>query len=366
MRGRTAAVCRIRKLRTIPTPAPVFSPMPPSRRKPAASPRSKSPRRPAKGPGARPRITWTGHRPGVDAHGQPLVRHFKLETLGSAVEAAVEGKDLFILPGVGRVLGPGAIVSLEFALREETNARMTFRLRAANTKGKSVACAFVVAKQEGALSKQLEHEYQMLAIAQSRAPEWVVKPLSRGVLRLRGRPRTPLRTVNAMLREWPTGYQPLGIDASGQFTQELHGLQRLSLAQTEAIKGAIVTLMAKAYDPVKRDGIGLPGLADGELAVHIPKSGAPRIKLLVCRRIVRGLSPAKLVSQLALAHWTVGGRPFRLAPAVPGEFLEALTRAVGPTVGREWLRQYRAAVVAGKLPPSPALPSEALDALGIR
>lgn len=340
--------------------------MPPSRRKPAASPRSKAPRRPAKGSGAGPRIAWTGHRPGVDAHGQPLVRHFKLETLGSAVEAAIAAKDAFILAGVGRVLGPGTIVSLEFALRDETNARMTFRLRAANTKGKSVACAFVVAKQEGALSKQLEQEYRLLAIAHGRAPEWVVKPLTSGVLRLRGHPRTPLRTVAAMLREWPAGYQPLNIDASGQFTHEHNGVQRLSLALTEAIKGAIVTLMAKAYDPVKREGVDLPDLAGGELAVHIPKRGVPRVKLLVCRRLMRGLSPAKLVSQLALAHWTVGGRAFRLAPAIPGHFLEAVAQAVGPVTAREWLSQYRAAVAAGKLPQSPALPPDALEALGIR
>ena len=52
--------------------------------------------------GTEAHVRWTGLAPLVDARGREMKRFFKLETLASATEHALRGRDRFILPSIPR------------------------------------------------------------------------------------------------------------------------------------------------------------------------------------------------------------------------------------------------------------------------
>jgi hypothetical protein len=157
----------------------------------------------------------------------------------------------------------------------------------------------------------------------------------------------------------------LGVAKTHQFYINVLNPQNLSIPQTEELKGQMVEIIARSYDPAKRTCMEMPQIASGDFVVTKPGQGDLRLKVIACRNLMRNMTPPKLIDQIVAARWEWAGRPFRLAPEYTETFFDGLKRAVGEEIARAWLLQYRLGVEEKRYPERHPLKREELDALGI-
>lgn len=333
-------------------------PTPPKRRTPR---RTTRPERPHGGIATR----WTGFRPLFDYWGNEIVRFYKLETLASAVDWSLQTKrDRFIVPSIQQALGPAPVVSLAFELFQEGRYQFIFRVRAVNARKKEGFFALVVAKRSEDYSKLAAGEHTHLRIIHERAPEFVVRPFRGGNIYLpdrHGRVEHG-RDIYAYVTQWLAGFHELGINDRLQFIINIKARHTFTIAQTEQLKARMVEIVAGTYSPKKRDCMDLPEIASGDFVVTAPPK-PPRIKLIACRRMLRNITPVKLLDKIAAASWAWGDTRFYLAPEDPQMLYDAFARAIGKDQARDAFTQYAAAIDARKLPERDTLPRQAIAEL---
>ncbi|MCX5770150.1 MAG: hypothetical protein NTZ09_07760 [Candidatus Hydrogenedentes bacterium] len=333
----------------------------PERRHP---PRDRNQNRPAPRPLGGINTRWAGFRPLFDYWGNEIVRFYKLETLASAVDWSLHTKrDRFLIPSIQEVLGPAPVVSLAFELFQEGRYQFIFRLRALNARRKEAFFAFVVAKRAD-YSKLAALEHANLRVIHERAPDFVVRPFRGGNIYLpdrHGRVEHG-RDIYAYVTQWLAGFHELGVNDRLQFIINVKARHTFTIDQTEQLKAKIIEIVAKTYSPKKRDCMDLPEIASGDLVVTAPPKPL-RLKLIACRRMLRNITPVKLLDKIAAASWPWGDTRFYLAPQDARMFYDAFARAFGQDIARDTFTQYAAAVQSGKLPERDALPRHALAEL---
>jgi len=314
------------------------------------------------------RVRFENLRPLYDYWGNEIRRHFQLETLAASTDALIRQQDPFILPSVRRAMGASPITHLRFSLVQESYHQLVFKLTATNANKTEGAFAFIVAKKEGETSAITEISHKNLRVAHGRAPEDVVQPLEGGRIMLLAsrRARQRPRFIYAYVAQWSEGFRELGVDRSLHFFVNVVPHLLFSDKQTDRLKGRLVALLTKLYDPVKRECIEVPQIASGDVLVGRPgKSGdVPRVKLFTCRRLVRNVAPARFLHNLAAAEWEWGSGTVRLLPSDPEITWAALTQVIGVDAARQWAISYREAVVSGRYPERPTLPVSFLERVG--
>jgi len=328
--------------------------------------RRTSPRnRPAPRPHAGINTLWTGFRPLFDYWGNEIVRFYKLETLASAVDWSLQTKrDRFLIPSIQQALGPTPVMSLAFELFQEGRYQFIFRVRAVNARRKEGTFALVVAKRAEDYSKLAALEHANLRVIHERAPEFVVCPFRGGNVYLpdrHGRVEHG-RDVYAYVTQWLAGFHELGVNDRLQFIINVKARHTFTIAQTEQLKAKIIEIVARTYSPKKRDCMDVPEIASGDFVVTAPPK-PPRIKLIACRRMLRNVTPVKLLDKIAAASWPWGNTRFYLAPEDPRICYDAFARAIGKEVARDAFTQYAAAIESGKLPERDTLSRQALAEL---
>lgn len=307
------------------------------------------------------RTRWSGFRPLFDYWGNEIPRFYQLETLANAVDWTFQlKKDRFILPSVQEAIGPAPVVSLVFELFQEGRYQLIFRVRALNARRKEGLFALVVAKRADDYSKVAAAEHANLRLLHERAPESVVRPFRGGNIYLpdrRGRVDHG-RDVYAYMTQWLAGFHELGVNSDLQFIINVKARHTFTIAQTEALKARMVEIVARTYHPAKHTCMDLPEIASGDFVVTSAGKGVPRLKLIACRRMLRNMTPVKLIDKLAGASWDWGDRSLHLAPEDPEMLFDAIARAAGKDEARAWFRQYLAAIAAGKVKERVALPRE--------
>jgi len=321
---------------------------------------TKTPRRRPEAASKGPRVRWKGFRPLYDFWGHEIKRFYKLETLASAVEWSLQTRDRFILPSVQDLLGPGAVTTLSFELFQEGKFQLIFRLKAGNARRKEGFLAFVVAKRTGDFSVVAAAEHRNLEMLNARARGHVVRPFRGGNLFLPDRHRRAEhgREVYAYLTQWLNGYHELGVAENLHFIMNIVPRHTFSLAQTDALKGNMIEIIARSYDPRKGECMEMPQIASGDFVVTPPGKSGPRLKLIACRRFLKHVTPAKLIHKLASASWPWGDRTLYLMPEDPDIFFESILAAAGEESARAWLTQYADAVSAHRMPEPETLPVE--------
>ena len=289
----------------------------------------------------------------ADYWGHELKRYYKLETLASAVEWRIRRQDRFIIPTIQRVLGPSPVTALKFTLFQEGRFQFIFRLQATNTRKKSAAFGFVVAKRDGEISRTAAAEHHHLEQLHGRAPDEVVRPFLGGHVFLPDRHGQPGqgREIYAYLTQWLGSFHELGVDRNLQFFINVNPHRLLTLAQTEDLKTKVIGVVARAYDPESRVSMEMPEIASGDFVVTQPnRKGTQDVKLIACRKLLSNVSPARLIHRLATAGGMWGDRRFFLAPADPQDFFEGLALGVGKGIASEWLRTYAIQVARKRFP----------------
>ncbi|HEX72366.1 MAG TPA: hypothetical protein ENN65_03520 [Candidatus Hydrogenedentes bacterium] len=301
-----------------------------------------------------PNIQWSGFGPLFDSKGREWKRFYRLETLAAAVDGAVRSKDWFIVPSIQAILGPAEVTSLSFRLFLENRDTLIFRLDAMNARRKRASLAFVAAKNDKECSATARAGHAHLRTLYDRAPEYVLRPYRGGTVYLPDRHRREAhgRVVYAYVTQWLPGYEALGIDRNMQFCALGERRHTFTIAETEALKAQVVTLMAGAYDAKRRNGMGIPDVMSGDVLVRRATRGLPKLKLIGCRRLVSGMSPVKALHAILAGSWDCGGRHMPLSPSNPETLWEGLAAALGREIAGQWIRQYLDAVENSRLTPA--------------
>ena len=314
--------------------------------------------------GAPLRFHWSGFRPLFDFWGNEIKRYYRLETLASATEWMVSTKrDRFLIAGIQSVLGPAPVVSIHVELFQEGRHQLIFRLRALNAKRKEAQFAFVVSKRTVEESSVAVNEHANLQLLNQRAPEFVVRPFTGGKIYLpdrHGRIERG-REVYAYLTQWLGIFHELGVTKELQFYINVKNPHTFTIAQTEAIKAHMVKTIVASYEATAQDCMAMPEIASGDFVVTWPKgrTSIPKIKLIACRKMLRRVTPAKLLDLVVSATWEWGGRTLHLAPEDPAMLYAGVAAALGKTVAREWFAAYVQAVSSKRLRERSALSLEA-------
>ena len=311
------------------------------------------------------RITWSGMRTMYDFWGEPIKRHYTLDTLEHATNRMLIGQDKIIGPSIRQVVGNSAVISLAFELFQEGKFQLIFRVRALAANRKTAIFGFVVAKNHQELSTVAEHEHTCLRVMHERAPNHVVRPFHGGRIFF---PPTRSghgegRLVFAYLTQWLGNYHELGVERDLNFYVNVLRPQRLTNAQTEDLKTKMVEIIARTYDPLKRDCMEMPQIASGDFVVTKPTQGPLKLKLIACRRIVNRISPAKLIHLIASTSWDWDGKPFKIVPTEAEGLFDGIVRARGLEEARSWIKAYRNAVLDGNLPEQDVPNKRALEKL---
>ena len=296
-----------------------------------------------------PLVKWAGFRPFLDYWGVEMKRFYQLETVASATERRLQTGDRFIVPSVARLIGDSPLSSLSFTLEHEKEHSLVFLLRVGNTKKKTASFAYVVAKNDGGYSEMTETEHRLLGVLYGRAAKHVVRPFLGGTVFLPARHERKGREIYGYITQWPARHAPLGVTKSLQFFVNSDRPHTLSIAQTEALKGQIIEVMATTYDTQSGEAMAMPNISAGDFMVSLSPKGLLRTKLVACRKMQGKLTPARYINDITRAEWPWGDRTLRLAPEDPTVLLAALQRARGKQEGREWAAQYLDAWKAGSL-----------------
>ena len=333
--------------------------------------KKRSPGRPPRkrAEGSRPsslRIRWTGFRPMFDYWGNPIERYYQLDTLANAVDAAIVQHDRIVRPTAQRVLGPSPITNLTFELFQEGRYQLIFRLRAANAKHKQASFSFVAAKQAGNVSKLAEQEHANLRVLHERDPEHIARPFLGGTVHLAASRRSggKARPIFVYTAQWLSQYHELGVARNLCFIVNVKERQHFTMEQTEDLKGQMIGIMARTYDPQSGTCMEVPQIASGDFVVTKPSRGRPKLKLIACRRLLRRMSPVKLIDAVASAEWEWGNSTLHLLPREPRLLLDSLAQAIGREEAASWLLQYVKAARDGKIADTARLPLKEVERLG--
>lgn len=253
-----------------------------------------------------------------------------------------------------------------FELFQEGRFQLIFHMAAGNTKGRQAHCAVVAAKREGEVSKIARREHENLIVLNGRAPEHVVRPYFGGqVFMARAKPGKggQPRFIYIYTTQWLHDYHEMGVQRDMQFYINTAKPITFTLAHTEAIKRKITEIIARTYSPETRDCMEMPQVASGDFVVTKPSRGEPNVKLIACRKLLRNMTPEKVVGRIVRSHWDWGGRPFTLCPAEPRTLLDGLAAARGPEEAGLWARAYCDAAKSRILPPPALWPVSALRSL---
>lgn len=299
-----------------------------------------------------PRTRWSGFRPMYDYWGNELKRFYQLETLGSAVDYQLTtGKDRYLQGSVQDALGPSRVTLLHFELFQEGRFQFIFRMTAATQKKQEKKFALVAAKNHQECTLIAKNEYKILQGLNARDPEHIVHPYRAGKVYLPDRHgrRELGREIFVYLTEWLTGFEELGIDRTLQLIINTKQRHVFTVQETERLKGIMVEIVAKSYDPVQHTCMDMPEVASGDFVVRKRGRGHLELRVIAARRLLTRVSPARVIDKILTAAWPWGPGTFALAPAAPEVFYDGMVRALGPEEALQWAQQYAAAVSSGKL-----------------
>lgn len=277
------------------------------------------------------KILWSGFRPMFDYWGNELKRFYKFDTLVSSLCSYLETKDKFISNTVHSVIGPAPITSLKFHLFQEGKYQFIFKLTAENKKLKKANFAFVVAKDGDELTKTAKREHIILERLYSKHPEFIVRPYAGDYLFFPDRHgrKEFHRNIYAYLTEWLGGYEELGINKDLQFYTNVPNPHTFSIPETNLIKIKIIEIILSLYDKETQESIALPEIASGDFMIKRSPSKNHKLKMIACRKMLKGISLEKLISLLLTTSWKWGNKYFTLLPENPQDLVKTLVKIFG-------------------------------------
>jgi hypothetical protein len=185
-----------------------------------------------------------------------------------------------------------------FRINVEAEDRMKSRL------------AMIVAKNEGGMSRLAKLEHDNLKRLHERCKDNVVRPLQGGLMTVLG-PR-PAR-VYAYFTVWLNRFHELGVHHKNMnfYVNELP-FQYFDSRMSDRIKGQMLGLMFRLYDPLLREAVEPPKVGAGDFV--ITRKSPHELKIIACRKILKGVSLDRCMTLYLGYQGTWGDRLFHFVP----------------------------------------------------
>jgi hypothetical protein len=189
---------------------------------------------------------------------------------------------------------------------------------------KNSRLALIVAKDEERMSRLAGLEHGNLKRLHLRCEDLVVRPFEGGCLVLSG-PRHG--RVYLYFTAWLNRFHELGVQHKNMnfYVNELP-FQYFDSLTSDRIKSRMIEIMLRLYDPVRREAIEPPKVGAGDFV--ITRKSPHDLKLIACRKILKGVSLDRCIALYFGYHGTWGDRLFHFFPKETGPLREALIQGL--------------------------------------
>jgi hypothetical protein len=250
-------------------------------------------------------------------------------------------------------------------LFQEGEYAYVFRVNVGMTGGKKIKLAMMVAKNEGGMSQAARLEHENLRKLHARQTNAVVRPLGGAYMMIPGQRGA---RVYAYFTIWLSRFHELGVQHRNMnfYINELP-FQYFDSRTSDRIKGHILGTLFRLYDPVHREAIEPPKVGAGDFV--ITRKSPHELKLVACRKILKGVSLDRCISLYLGYHGTWGDRIFHFIPTdtmiLGRTIVEGLVtwNGFGAEEVFSALKRYRDRLVRMKPPQRTWTPLPALDKL---
>jgi hypothetical protein len=230
---------------------------------------------------------------------------------------------------------------------------------------KNSRLAMIVAKNEERMSRLAGLEHGNLKRLHLRCEDLVVRPFEGGCLILSG-PRHG--RVYLYFTAWLNRFHELGVQHKNMnfYVNELP-FQYFDSLTSDRIKSRMLEIMLRLYDPVRREAIEPPKVGAGDFV--ITRKSPHDLKLIACRKILKGVSLDRCIALYLGYHGTWGDRLFHFVPDETELLRQALLDGLVIHHGFEGLdilralKRYRESLSGIKPPQNRWTPLPALNKL---
>jgi hypothetical protein len=204
----------------------------------------------------------------------------------------------------------GELGNLQAKLFQEGEYAYVFKVSVEAASGNKTKLAMIVAKKEGGMSRLARVEHENLRKLYARQTNAVVRPLGGAYMTIPDRRRT---RVYAYFTIWLSRFHELGVQHRNMnfYINELP-FQHFGSRTSDMIKGRILGILFRLYDPVRREAIEPPKVGAGDFVVT--RKSPHQLKLVACRKMLKGVSLERCISLYLGYHGTWGDRLFHFIP----------------------------------------------------
>ena len=205
-------------------------------------------------------------------------------------------------------------------LFQEGEYAYVFRITVDGGAGKKSRLAMILAKNEAAMSRLAGLEHDNLKRLHERCKNIVVRPLEGGHVMVSDPRPAP---VYAYFTIWLNRFHELGVQHKNMnfYVNELP-FQYFDSRISDRIKGRMLGLMFRLYDPLRREAIEPPKVGAGDFV--ITRKSPHDLKLIACRKILKGVSLERCIALYLGYSGTWGDRLFHFVPKEPELLRQAL------------------------------------------
>ncbi len=320
-------------------------------------------REPKRGAGIR--FDWDFNHPPYHPSAPPARHFFQGESLARSLELAIARADSLLFPASTRGVAPSNVQAVSGAIVAENNYSIEIHLEFRGIERKSHRLRLVVARNDQELALMVKAEGRNLTAVAPRLPKQLAPPLAGGLLFLPDRHR---RTgQNRRIPAYATRPIPeslyCGIGGPEQFIAYSASPRLLSRDVTDKIKGRILEICMRSFDPRARTAMPPPDLQRGTLRLSARAGAAGEFVITGCPFLWDHMDHVGLIHRLTGFDWKEGDRGMPLLPADHGLLREAMIIALGKPTSREWLKEYAAALEQGRYKPHHRFSLDALASL---
>lgn len=216
-------------------------------------------------------------------------------------------------------LTPETLETVTAALFQEGDYAYVFRVTVAAER-KRVRLAMIVAKSQGGMSRAAEAEHDNLKRLFGRCRDAVVQPFKGASVTVPG--KNPA-SVYLYFTLWLNRFHELGVQHKTMnfYVNELP-FQYFDSRATDRIKGRMLCILFRLYDPIHREAIEPPKVGAGDFVVT--RKAPAEVKLIACRKMLTGVSLEGCLELYLGYQGTWGDRLFHFVPKETESLRQAL------------------------------------------
>jgi hypothetical protein len=246
-----------------------------------------------------------------DFWGDPMPWHFSRDALTRCLLGTMHRPDNAILQSYRMLARAGGeIRRIRMHHFQEGQFQIIMKTRVESAHSAREFCT-VISKDAGHIGRVAAEEFRNLQELYARDSRHVVRPLAGGFLELRTE-HGDRKRLFTYCTEWLEGYHELGLNKQMNFYINEVPFHHFNADITRHLKKNMLQICYDLYDPATGSAIEPPLIAAGDFVITRPAYRLPlKLKLIACRRILRGLTPQQCGRLYLDYEGEWGGKIFR-------------------------------------------------------